>query len=98
MKREVLILRRAEIELNQIATWWARHRSVDQARRWLAEFSVANAMPAATGHNKLHPKTHNSPSKVPCHQIYAKNTSRWHYRGYAPKGFFRLAPALSYWV
>ncbi len=41
MKREVLILRRAEIELNQIATWWARHRSVDQARRWLAEFSVA---------------------------------------------------------
>ena len=41
MNYEVIVLRRAELDLNRNALWWAEHRDVDQALRWLDEFMAA---------------------------------------------------------
>ncbi len=35
MTYTVVVLRRADIDINQIAIWWADNRDVDQAIRWL---------------------------------------------------------------
>lgn len=52
MSYEVIVLRRAQIELHQNALWWAEHRDVGQALRWLDEFTATLATLAH------HPKRH----------------------------------------
>ena len=41
MSYEVIVLGRAELDLNRNAIWWAEHRDVDQALRWLDGFTAA---------------------------------------------------------
>jgi plasmid stabilization system protein ParE len=43
MTYKVLLTRRAEVELNDAADWWAEHRSIKQATRWYSKFSDAIA-------------------------------------------------------
>jgi len=38
---EVILLRQAEIDLNRNSVWWAEHRSIHQAFRWLDGFTAA---------------------------------------------------------
>ena len=41
MSRQVFLLPKARIQLLEAATWWAEHRSVEQAARWLREIEAA---------------------------------------------------------
>jgi plasmid stabilization system protein ParE len=41
MKFDVQLTSRAIAQLTAAADWWARHRSVDQADRWLEGFETA---------------------------------------------------------
>jgi plasmid stabilization system protein ParE len=36
MSHRVIVARRAELEMQDAALWWARYRSPEQASRWLA--------------------------------------------------------------
>ena len=41
MKYQVIVTARARTEFYKDALWWAEHRSLDQARRWLDGFEQA---------------------------------------------------------
>ncbi len=41
MKREVILLPRAEVQLLEAALWWCENRSPEQAFRWLDGFEAA---------------------------------------------------------
>ena len=43
MKYHVFITSRAKLQLATSATWWAEHRNVEQAARWLNGFESAIA-------------------------------------------------------
>ena len=43
MTYRITFTSKARIEFNQAALWWAEHRSLDQAARWLESFETALA-------------------------------------------------------
>ena len=41
MKYQVVVSHRADAEIRAAATWWSKHRSDEQAKRWLTEIERA---------------------------------------------------------